>query len=109
MTRDGNDLSSREMQHYAWCYFELHASQRMSVFKFFIGLATFLTASLLAATVQKHHVPGALLGALLTLVSFVFWRLDERTSFLIKRSERALEELEEIFWGNDAGTPRHLR
>ena len=108
MNGNRNELSPREMQQYVWCYFELHANQRMSVFKFFIGLATFLTASLLAAAVQKHHVPGALLGALLTLVSLVFWRLDERTRFLIKKSECALEEFEEVFLGN-AGTPRHLK
>ena len=109
MNRGGNELSPRDMQQYVWCYFELHANQRMSVFKFFIGLATFLTASLLAAAVQKHHVAGALLGALLTLVSFVFWRLDERTCFLIERSERALEELEDVFFGNDAGSLRRLQ
>ena len=109
MDRDGQELEPREMQQYVWSYFELHANQRMSVFKFFIGLATFLTASLLAAAVQKHHIAGAFLGTLLALVSFVFWRLDERTCFLIKRSERALEELEEIFLGSDTKGPRGLQ
>ena len=102
MDRGRRELNPREIQQYVWCYFELHANQRMSVFRFFIGLATFLTASLLAASVQKHHVAGALLGALLALISYVFWRLDERTCFLIKRSERALEALEEAFMGSDA-------
>ena len=109
MNRGVNDVSAKEMQQYVWGYFELHANQRMSVFKFFIGLATFLTASLLAAAVQKHHVAGVLLGTLLTLVSLVFWRLDERTCFLIKRSERALEQLEETFFGNNAGSLRCLQ
>ena len=84
MNKGSNELSPREMQQYVWCYFELHANQRMSVFRFFIGLATFLTASLLTAAVQQHDVAGAVLGALLGLVSFVFWRLDERTCFLIR-------------------------
>lgn len=109
MNRGGNALSPRETQQYVWCYFELHANQRMSVFRFFIGLATFLTASLLAAAVQQHYVAGAVLGALLAIVSFVFWRLDERTRVLIERSERALEKLEEVFLGHDAGSPRCLR
>ena len=34
----------------------VHANQRMSVSKFFVGLATFLTASLLGVWVQKHHI-----------------------------------------------------
>ncbi len=109
MNKGSNELSPREMQQYVWCYFELHANQRMSVFRFFIGLATFLTASLLTAAVQQHDVAGAVLGALLGLVSFVFWRLDERTCFLIKRSERALEELEKAFLGHDAKSPRRLQ
>ena len=73
MDRGRRELNPREIQQYVWCYFELHANQRMSVFRFFIGLATFLTASLLAASVQKHHVAGALLGALLALISYVFY------------------------------------
>ena len=109
MDRGERELNPREIQQHVWCYFELHANQRMSVFRFFIGLATFLTASLLAASVQKHHIAGALLGALLVLVSFVFWRLDERTCFLIKKSERALEALEEIFLGNDPEISRGLQ
>src|SRR5262249_47779818 len=37
---------------------------------------------------------GAGLG-LLMLVSFVFWKLDQRTSFLIKHAETAIIELED--------------
>ena len=109
MERGEREFNPREVQQYVWGYFELHANQRMSVFKFFIGLATFLTASQLAALVQQHHIAGALLGALLGLTSFVFWRLDERTAFLIKRSERALEELEQVFLGPDTGAPGGLQ
>jgi hypothetical protein len=38
---------------------------------------------------------GAGLGLLLMLVSFVFWKLDQRTSFLIKHAETAIIELED--------------
>ena len=109
MDRGQNEFTPREMQQYVWCYFELHANQRMAVFRFFLGLATFLTASLLAVAAQQHHVAGIVLGALLTLVSFVFCRLDERTCFLIKRSERALEDIEEAFLCNETGSPRRVQ
>ena len=102
-------LKPSEMQQYAWRYFELHANQRMSVFKFFIGLATFLTASLLAAFIEKHYIASTLVGVLLGLVSFVFSRLDARIRFLIKGSERALEDLEAIFLPSDADPPCRLK
>ena len=41
MDRERSDAPTpRQMQEYAWDYFELHANQRMSIFKFFVTLAT---------------------------------------------------------------------
>ena len=40
---------------------------------------------------------GAGLGILLVLVSFTFWKFDQRVSFLIKNAEKALIELESSF------------
>ncbi len=107
--RHVTELKPSEMQQYAWRYFELHANQRMSVFKFFIGLATFLTASLLAAFIEKHYIASTLVGVLLVLVSFVFSRLDARIRFLIKGSECALEDLEAIFLRSGADPPCRLK
>ena len=48
-----------------------------------------------------------LLGMLLAFISFVFYKLDTRTQFLIKHSENVLKELEESFRALDAPNVPH--
>jgi hypothetical protein len=93
------DKPTELMREHAWRYFELHANQRMTVFNFFLVLSGLATAGL-ATVVQGAGDPrflGAVLGLLLALVSFVFWKLDQRASFFIKRAEVALAEVEQSF------------
>ncbi len=97
------------MQSYAWDYFELHANQRMSLFKFFITLAVFMATSLGASLVQQLYGIGALLGALLIVVSFVFGKLDERVRTLLKNSELALKSLEGTLLTSSARQPCELQ
>ena len=83
---------TEDYRNHAWRYFELHANQRIAVFNFFLVLSGLIAAGL-AAAVQAAGlllVVGAVLGLLLALVSFIFWKLDQRTSFLIKHAEQAL-------------------
>ena len=87
---------SEGLLEHAWRYFELHANQRMSLFNYFLVLSGAVAAGL-AATLQgsqRFSSLGVALGLLLALVSFVFWKLDQRVSFLIKHAESALSELE---------------
>lgn len=107
VTRNG--MSARDMQGYAWDYFELHANQRMSLFKFFITLAVFMATSLGASLVQELYAIGSLLGALLMVVSFVFGKLDERVRSLLKNSEFALKSLEGSFLASSAPQPSELQ
>ena len=92
------------MREHAWKYFELHANQRIAVFNFFL-VASGAIAAGLAATLQgsqRFSSLGIALGLLLVLVSFVFWKLDQRVSFLIKHAESALSETEQAFPASDA-------
>jgi hypothetical protein len=84
---------------YAFKYFDLHAKQRMTVFNFFLVIAGILTGGIAAALTKTPSMPvlGAALSLVLILISFVFWKLDLRTSFLIKHSEQALIECEKAF------------
>lgn len=85
-----------DYRNHAWRYFELHAKQRMAIFNFFLVLSGFIATGLVAS-VQVTGLTvlvGAFLGALLSLVSFIFWKLDQRVSFLIKNAENVLIELE---------------
>ena len=92
---DPSGVSEAALEH-ARRYFELHASQRMSLFNFFLVLAGLFSAGLAAVLQGSENLSilGMVLGVLLSLVSFVFWKLDQRVSFFIKHAEAALSELE---------------
>lgn len=86
----------RRAHDHAWRYFELHAGQRLTLFNFFTVLTGFATAGI-AATLQgsaRFSILGVALGALLVLLSFVFWKLDQRAAFLVKHAE-AVQKLAE--------------
>jgi hypothetical protein len=81
---------------HAWRYFALHAGQRISIFNFFLLVSGSIGAGL-AACLQKggaFDFVGCGLGALLMLVAFAFWKLDQRTAFLIKHAESAISAIE---------------
>jgi hypothetical protein len=85
----------KEYRAYAWNYFSVHAAQRMSVFQFFITLATaIIGGAVLIAGSADDREWAALLFMALPFLSFIFWRLDIRTSSLVKNAEDALKHLD---------------
>lgn len=89
-------MDIQDQREYAWSYFQLHAGQRMTTFNFFIVIAALLTTAL-ASTFRsefEYHIAGAILGFGITVMSFVFWKLDQRVRFLIKHAEDSLKEIE---------------
>lgn len=94
-----SDLSLNDLRQYAWDYFQLHARQRMALFKFFVVFATIMTTGLVS-TFQptfSAHLIGVILGLLLVCISILFWKFDERNKFLTKHGEQALKYLESQF------------
>lgn len=91
-------------QLHAWRYFELHAKQRMAVFNFFLVLSGLILAGLSSTfdASSDKNMFGIALAILLILVSFIFWKLDQRTSFLIKHAEKALATSEADLNGDRA-------
>jgi hypothetical protein len=85
-----------EATTHAWRYFELHAKQRISVFNFFIAFSGLVSAGIVGCLQGPPSLAltGILLSLLLALLSFLFWKLDTRTAFLVKHAERALTALE---------------
>jgi hypothetical protein len=77
---------------HAWRYFALHAQQRISVFNFFVVLSGILATGIGAGIQAGKSMASvvAILGALLTLFSYVFHRLDGRGSELVKMAEESL-------------------
>jgi hypothetical protein len=90
------DEEVKQKRDYAWNYFQVHAGQRMSTFNFFIILAALLTTGLAGTFVKEFEwdVVGVVLGSGLIIISFSFWKLDQRVRFLIKHAENALKDLE---------------
>lgn len=102
----------KEARAYAWAYFALHADQRMKIFNFFIVLAGIILGALSA---MRGVFPEAKLLAgfpvLLVFVSFVFWRLEVRTRWLVRNGETALRFLDEQWSVGPLpdGTPHFMR
>ncbi len=80
----------------AWQYFSLHSAQRMQSFQFYITLVTALIggAIVLLKSDNASRMWLALVFAIASLQSFVFWKLDCRTRQLIKNAEAAMKYLD---------------
>lgn len=94
-----NGATQNEILEHAWRYFELHAGQRISMFNFFIVLSGLVCAGLADCMHRtgSFQLVGTGLGILLAFVSFVFWKLDQRTAFFVKLAEDAMTTLEASF------------
>lgn len=91
-----NRISSEQAVEHAWKYFELHSNQRTTLFNYYllimVGLGTAIGVILQADA--KFSYVGVFLSSFVSLVSYLFWKLDQRTSFLIKQSEQIFKNLE---------------
>lgn len=89
------DDAEKTAQLFAWSYFAFHAQQRQTVFNFFVVLIGASLAAF-AATIDKPAAAKlhAAIGCVLTICSFLFWRLDERSRCLIQLAEASLKEIE---------------
>ena len=89
-------MNEEELRKQAWDNFQMQAGQRLTTFNFYIALSSVLITGI-AATFKigiKIHFLGAILGGLLVLFSFIFWKLDQRNRILIKSAEAALKFFE---------------
>lgn len=110
-----SNISSEQAVEHAWKYFELHSNQRITLFNYFLfimaGLGTAVGVTLQASS--KFSYVGVFISIFIIVVSVVFWKLDQRTSFLIKQSEQVFKKLERnssidigIFCNEDANLER---
>ena len=90
-----NERDEKAAIDHAWRYFDLHAGQRMSLFNYYLVLSGLVLAGI-AGTYDKFslHAVSILLGIALATVAYIFWKLDQRVSFLLKRAELALGQVE---------------
>ena len=104
------EFTQKDFHKYSWNYFSAHAAQRMSLFNFFVVFSSLVTTALLGSFQEKLRIYplGLGFGLLLTLISFVFWKLDQRVSFLIKHAEEALKHQEAEFPDAPASGEPHV-
>ncbi|MDH2518611.1 MULTISPECIES: hypothetical protein [Acinetobacter calcoaceticus/baumannii complex] len=91
-----NRINSEQAVEHAWKYFELHSNQRITMFNYFLFIIAGLGTSIgvILQTSKNLSYVGIFLSILSIIVSIIFWKLDQRTSFLIKQSEAVFKRLE---------------
>ncbi len=90
-----SSVQHEHLRDYAWNYFELHAEQRLKAFQFYISLSTALVGGFVILIRYNNTSKWmAVLGMLLAFLSFIFWKLDERTKSLVHNAEEALKYLD---------------
>ncbi|WP_166485695.1 hypothetical protein [Rhodoferax ferrireducens] len=93
-----------EIRNHCWNYFSLHAQQRMSAFQFFITLETALIGAGFFVLQSKPQFADShltiMIGPLMAMLAFIFWKIDQRTKDLIKNAEKSLLEIESFFLKN---------
>lgn len=98
-----DDINNQLAFDHAWRYFELHAQQRITVFNFFLAISGLVSAGVGVCLQQgtNFSLLASLLGVFLILVSFIFWKLDQRVSEMIKLAESAICQLEATVAGSN--------
>lgn len=81
-------------REYAWKWFDYHAAQRITIFRFYLIFVALLVAGYSTLTIEGQF--GSSIGAALFLViaTVLFMRLDERNKQLVKLGEDFLKEEE---------------
>lgn len=86
----------KELEH-LWKYFEIHSNQRMSLINYYFFISVAMLTGLgviLQSTDKNFSILGGFISILIILTSFIFWKLDQRTSYLIKFVEERMSEYE---------------
>jgi len=102
-----NDLLKYREFH--WNYFSLHTDQRLKTFNFYLVVSAILIGAFVnILDGDKDLKLACILPYLLSLISFIFWKLDVRTKYMIKNSEEAIKEIDDKLITNDEETPSVL-
>lgn len=105
MTHKNNESHNEENERvlwakHAWRYFELHANQRISLIKYYIGIySLYITAS---GYILFHDTDVSdgdksivlLLSVFIIVITMVFYCLDQRNRDLIHFAEDSLKDYE---------------
>jgi hypothetical protein len=105
----GNEEVARTAaRELAWRHFDLHAKQRIEVFKSYLTLVAVIFAGYGVTIQSRLNQVGLAIAFFSILISILFWFLDHRTRDLVKLSEEYLKG-EEKRLANVLGDERIVR
>jgi len=91
----GKEEVNNALRQYIWNYFQVHASQRLTTFNFYILISTVIATGYVVAVKDGGiTILAMVFGIILFVLSFIFWKLDLRNRQLIKNAEEGLKYLE---------------
>jgi len=93
-TGQGTDDASR-IQQYAWNWFQYHAQQRLSAFRFFLLFLSILAVGYYTALTAERHALVLLVAVVGCVVSLAFLILEFRNEQLVNLGRDALSAYEE--------------
>jgi hypothetical protein len=89
-TESTGEQNLKEARSFAWDHFDLHAKQRMEMFRSYVTFIAVVYAGYGWSIQAKEYWIGALLGLFAIFLSFSFFLFDQRIRQLLKISERYL-------------------
>jgi hypothetical protein len=93
---EGKETEELALEH-AWKWFEYHASQRMTMIRFYLTVAGAIATGAGYLWVAKEYMVSAILCTFGVIASLSFMRLDKRVSNLIKLGEDSLKVIQKRF------------
>jgi len=103
-----DDKNNHEyLRQYIWNYFQVHASQRLTTFNFYILISTVIATGFLII-IRDMLILALILSIILIFLSFIFWKLDTRNKQLITNAEDGLKYLESKDEINDKEDTPHI-
>lgn len=88
-------MSAREMQEYAWGWFEYHAGQRLVTFRFFLIVLGVLMVGLSSSVEDENVFLSSAIAASASFIALAFLMLEIRNEQLVNVGREALKKLEE--------------
>ena len=89
------DLSDKDFYEQACSYFYYHAGQRTTMINYFIAaFGAFLAVYGALITKPEYSVACALIAVFMGIVSWIFYLIDLRNKFDVKKSENVIRQFE---------------
>lgn len=91
-----SEISDRDVMELTWQYFAHHGNQRLTHINFFTVLSSaliILQFTIINSQEGTSYIPAAI-GVIQCIIAFVFYKIDDRTMFLVKHAEEAMKEIE---------------